>query len=42
MLAASEAKKAAEGREFEAIAAGTQDRAWVDKTLEARGCEFEA
>ncbi|UOM35794.1 RraA family protein [Acuticoccus sp. I52.16.1] len=42
VLAASEAKKAAEGREFEAIAAGTQDRAWVDKTLEARGCEFEA
>lgn len=42
VLAAAEAKKAAEGREFEAIAAGTNDRSWVDKTLAARGCEFEA
>ena len=40
VLAAAEAKKAAEAREFEAIAAGTHDRAWVDKTLAARGCEF--
>ncbi len=41
VLAAAEAKKAAEEREMAAILAGTSDRAWVLKTLRDRGCEFE-
>ncbi|HWL83884.1 MAG TPA: RraA family protein [Roseomonas sp.] len=41
VLAAAEAKQAAEGREMAAIRAGSSDRSWVDKTLQARGCVFE-
>ena len=41
VLAAAEAKKAAEEREMAAILAGTSDRAWVLRTLESRGCEIE-
>ena len=40
VLAATEAKQAAEQKEIAAIRAGTLDRAWVDQTLKARGCEF--
>ena len=42
VLAATEAKQAAEQKEIAAIRAGTLDRAWVDRTLKARGCEFLA
>ncbi|WP_108662166.1 RraA family protein [Acuticoccus kandeliae] len=41
VLAAGEAKLAAEKREFAHIEAGTMDRAWVDKTLAAKNCEIE-
>ncbi len=41
VLAAAEAKKAAEEREMAAILAGTSDRSWVLRTLESRGCEIE-
>jgi regulator of RNase E activity RraA len=41
VLAAAEAKKAAEEREMAAILAGTSDRSWVLRTLESRGCETE-
>ena len=41
VLAAAEAKKAAEEREMAAILAGTSDRGWVLRTLESRGCEIE-
>lgn len=37
ILAAAEAKQAAETKELEAIAAGRQDRSWVDKALRERG-----
>ncbi|MBM9595415.1 RraA family protein [Roseitranquillus sediminis] len=40
ILAAAEAKQAAEQREFSQIADGTYDRSWVDETLRKRGCEF--
>jgi regulator of RNase E activity RraA len=41
VLAAAEAKRAAEEREMAAILAGTSDRSWVLRTLESRGCEIE-
>jgi RraA family protein len=41
VLAAAEAKRAAEEREMAAILAGTSDRSWVLRTLESRGCEVE-
>ena len=41
VLAAAEAKRAAEDREMAAILAGTSDRSWVLRTLEGRGCEIE-
>ncbi|MBL3575955.1 RraA family protein [Rhodovulum sulfidophilum] len=40
VLAATEAKQAAEQKDIAAIRAGTIDRGWVDETLSARGCEF--
>lgn len=40
ILAAGEAKQAAERKELAAIADGTIDRSWVDETLRSRGCEF--
>lgn len=40
VLAATEAKQAAEQKDISSIRAGTIDRAWVDQTLKARGCEF--
>ena len=42
ILAATEAKQEAEKKELAAIAEGTNDRSWVDRTLEARGCETVA
>ncbi|MGG5812345.1 RraA family protein [Falsiroseomonas sp. CW058] len=39
VLAAAEAKHAAETRQMAAIEAGTVDRAWVDATLRRLGCE---
>lgn len=39
ILAATEAKQEAERKELQAIADGTVDRSWVDKALDARGCE---
>ncbi|MFC3126043.1 RraA family protein [Pseudoroseomonas globiformis] len=41
VLAAAEAKQAAELREMAAIREGTSDRSWVDKALQARGCIIE-
>jgi RraA family protein len=41
VLAATEAKQAAEQREIAAVRAGTLDRSWIDETLKARGCSFE-
>ncbi len=40
VLAATEAKQAAEQREIAAVRAGTLDRSWIDETLKARGCTF--
>ena len=34
------AKQAAEAKQMEAIAAGTNDRSWVDAALRERGCAF--
>lgn len=42
VLAATQAKFAAEQKEMEAIASGTVDRSWVDRALRERGCEFPA
>jgi RraA family protein len=39
VLAATEAKHAAEGRQMAEIAAGTSDRRWVDAALTRLGCE---
>ena len=39
VLAATEAKQAAETAEFAAIAGGTQDVSWVDAALRRLGCE---
>ena len=41
VLAAAEAKRAAEEREMAAILARTSDRSWVLRTLKDRGCEIE-
>ena len=41
VLAAAEAKQAAEQREMQAILAGSSDRGWVLKALERGGCEME-
>ncbi len=41
ILAAGEAKQAAEKQELEAIAEGTNDRTWIDRTLQAKGCTME-
>jgi RraA family protein len=41
VLAATEAKQAAEQKQMAAIAAGTSDRSWVDATLKRLGCEIE-
>ncbi len=41
VLAATEAKNAAEVVQMAAIEAGTLDRAWVDETLKRNGCSFE-
>jgi RraA family protein len=40
VLAAAREQKNKEAATLAAIAAGTLDRAWVDETLRARGCEF--
>lgn len=40
VLAAAQDKQAAEAKQIAAIADGTVDRSWVDKTLTERGCEF--
>lgn len=40
VLAATEAKQAAERKDIASIRAGTVDRSWVDKALKARGCAF--
>ncbi|MBJ3774873.1 RraA family protein [Acuticoccus mangrovi] len=42
VLAATEAKQAAEVKELAAIEAGTNDRSWVDKALAAKGCSIES
>ena len=39
ILAATEAKQAAEQKDIAAIRNGTIDRSWVDEALAARGCE---
>lgn len=41
VLAATEAKNAAEVAQMAAIKAGTVDRSWVDAALERNGCAFE-
>ena len=41
VLAATQAKHAAEEKQMTAIRAGTSDRAWVDETLASRGCKNE-
>lgn len=41
ILTLAEAKQAAEAREMAAIRDGASDRAWVDRTLQARGCSIE-
>lgn len=41
VLAATEAKNAAEVVTMKEIADGTQDRAWVLQTMKDRGCSFE-
>lgn len=40
ILPRAQAKLAAETRQMQAIADGTNDRSWVDKTLRERGCAF--
>lgn len=40
VLRKTAAKHATEERQLLAIAEGTNDRSWVDKTLRERGCEF--
>lgn len=40
VLEKTRAKHVAETRQMEAIAAGTNDRSWVDATLKERGCSF--
>ena len=40
VLAAAEAKQAAETRQRGELQAGTHDRSWVDKTLSRLGCAF--
>jgi RraA family protein len=42
VLAASQAKYAAEQRQIANIQAGTHDASWVDETLHRLGCEFVA
>lgn len=42
VLAATEAKQAAEARQMAAIEAGTNDRSWVDAALKKLGCEMPA
>jgi regulator of RNase E activity RraA len=41
ILAATQAKHAAEEKQMAAILAGTIDRAWVDAALKRLGCEIE-
>ena len=41
VLAATEAKQAAEQKQMAQIAAGTSDRSWIDATLKRLGCEIE-
>ena len=41
VLAATQAKQAAEVKQMAQIAAGTSDRSWVDATLKRLGCEME-
>jgi len=40
ILQQAEAKHISEERQMEAIAAGTNNRDWVDATLKEKGCEF--
>ena len=40
ILQKTQAKQAAETRQMQAIAEGTNDRRWVDATLRERGCAF--
>ncbi len=40
LLAVARAKHQAETRQMEAIEKGASDRAWVDKVLAEKGCEF--
>jgi len=40
ILKKAEAKQAAEARQMQAIADGTNDRSWVDAALKERGCSF--
>jgi regulator of RNase E activity RraA len=40
VLKAAQAKQAAEDKQMAAIQAGKNDRSWVDKTLEATGCNL--
>ena len=42
VLAAAQKKQAAEDRQMRDTLAGTLDRSWVDKALEAAGCEMIA
>jgi RraA family protein len=42
ILAATEAKQAAEAVEMAAIAEGTNDRSWVDAALAAKGCAIQS
>ena len=42
VLAATEAKQAAETKQMAAIEAGTNDRSWVDAALKKLGCEWPA
>jgi hypothetical protein len=42
VYAAASAKHAAEEKQMAAIAAGTNDRGWVDATLKRLGCEPSA
>ena len=42
VLAATQAKQSAEDRQMAAIHAGTTDRSWVDRALEAAGCQMQA
>lgn len=41
VLAATQAKQAAETKQMAQIAAGTSDRRWIDETLKRLGCEIE-